>query len=84
MDNENKVVMSLEKYNELYECVKEKDIKLMQIVSLILNYTEFDEDKNKLIVDTYHIKYGRLMDIVKEIAPKEYETRLKELKDEED
>ena len=84
MDNENKVVMSLEKYNELYEGVKEKDIKLMQIVSLILNYTEFDEDKNKLIIDTYHMKYGRLMDIVKEIAPKEYETRLKELKDEED
>lgn len=84
MDNENKVIMSLEKYNELYVDVKEKDIKLMQIVSLILNYTELNEDNNKLIIDTYHMRYGRLMDIVKEIAPKEYETRLKELKDEED
>lgn len=82
--DDNKVTMSLEKYNELYENIKSKEIKLQEMTSLILNYTELNDKGNSLIMDSYHAKYGRLLDIVKELNPKEYETRLQELKKEED
>ena len=79
MDNENKVVLNLSKYDELNEKIRNSENKLMQICSLILNYTELDDKKERLTIDTYHMKYGRLMDLLKEICPVECEFRRQEL-----
>lgn len=81
---ENKVELTLEKYIEMYEKVKETENKLNQVCSLILNYTELDSKKGKLIIDGYDMKYGRMLDLVKEIMPKEYEIRFQELLKEEE
>lgn len=80
---ENKVILSLEKYIEMYDKIKELEKQLSQLGSLILNYTELNDKKVDLIIDGYEMKYGRILDIVKENFPKEYETRFKALKDEE-
>ena len=80
---ENKVILSLEKYIEMYDKIKELENQLSQLGSLILNYTELNDKKVDLRIDGYDMKYGRLLDIIKEIFPKEYETRFKVLKEDE-
>ena len=75
---ENKVTLSLDKYIEMYEKIKETENQLNQLCSLILNYTELNDKKDDLRIDGYHMKYGRTMDLIKEIFPKEYEARLKQ------
>ena len=77
---ENKVILSLDKYLQNYDYTKRLENQLSQIVSLILNYTELNDKKQNLRIDAYEMKYGRLLDIIKEIFPKEYETRLNALK----
>lgn len=77
---ENKVILSLDKYLQNYDYTKRLENQLSQIVSLILNYTELNDKKQDLRIDGYEMKYGRLLDIIKEIFPKEYETRLNALK----
>ena len=52
--------------------------------SLILNYTELNDKKEDLRIDGYDMKYGRTLDLIKEIFPNEYETRLKALKEDEE
>ena len=81
---ENKVILSLEKYIEMYDKIKELENQLSQLGSLILNYTELNDKKADLRIDSYDMKYGRILDIVKEIFPKEYETRFNTLKKDEE
>lgn len=81
---ENKVILSLEKYIEMYDKIKELENQLSQLGSLILNYTELNDKKVDLRIDGYNMKYGRVLDIIKEIFPKECETRFKALIDQED
>lgn len=82
--DENKVILSLEKYLEMYDNTKKLENQLSQLGSLILNYTELNDKKEDLRVDGYNMKYGRTLDLIKEIFPKEYETRLKALKEDEE
>lgn len=79
---ENKVILSLDKYLEMYDNTKKLENQLSQLGSLILNYTELNDKKEDLRIDGYDMKYGRTLDIIKEIFPKEYETRLNALKEE--
>ena len=81
---ENKVTLSLDKYMEMYEKRKKMENQLSQLCSLILNYTELNDKKDNLRIDGYDMKYGRTLDLVKEIFPQEYETRLKALKEDEE
>lgn len=81
---ENKVVLSLDKYMEMYDKTKKIENKLSQLGSLILNYTELNDKKEDLKIDSYDMKYGRILDLIKEIFPKEYETRLQTLKEDEE
>lgn len=78
---ENKVILSLDKYIEMYDKTKKLENQLSQLGSLILNYTELNDKKEDLRIDAYDMKYGRALDLIKEIFPKEYETRLKTLKE---
>lgn len=79
---ENKVVLSLDKYLEMYDHIKKLENQLSQLGSLIINYTELNDKKEDLRIDGYDMKYGRTLDLIKEIFPKEYETRLNALKEE--
>lgn len=81
---ENKVVLSLDKYMEMYDKTKKLENQLSQLGSLILNYTELNDKKEDLRIDGYDMKYGRTLDLIKEIFPEEYEIRLKSLKEEND
>ncbi len=81
---ENKVILSLDKYMEIYDKTKKIESQLSQLGSLILNYTELNDKKEDLRIDGYDMKYGRILDLIKEIFPEEYETRLKVLKKEEE
>ena len=76
---ENKVILSLDKYIEMYDKIKDCENKLSQLSSLILNYCELNKEKNGLVIDSYEMKYGRILDIIKEIFPGEYKTRLENL-----
>ena len=73
---ENKVILSLDKYIEMFEKTKKLENQLSQLGSLILNYTELNDKKEDLRIDGYDMKYGRTLDLIKEIFPNEYETRL--------
>lgn len=81
---ENKVILSLDKYIEMFEKTKKLENQLSQLGSLILNYTELNDKKEDLRIDEYDMKYGRTLDLIKEIFPNEYETRLKALKEDEE
>lgn len=81
---ENKVILSLDKYIEMFEKTKKLENQLSQLGSLILNYTELNDKKEDLRIDGYDMKYGITLDLIKEIFPNEYETRLKALKEDEE
>lgn len=81
---ENKVILSLDKYIEMFEKTKKLENQLSQLGSLILNYTELNDKKEDLRIEGYSMKYGRTLDLIKEIFPNEYETRLKALKEDEE
>lgn len=81
---ENKVILSLNKYLEMYDRNKKLENQLSQLGSLILNYTELNDKKSDLRIDGYDMKYGRTLDLIKEIFPKEYEIRLNKLKEDEE
>lgn len=81
---ENKVMLSLDKFMEMHDKTKKLENQLSQLGSLILNYTELNDKKDDLRIDGYNMKYGRTLDLIKEIFPKEYEIRLKSLKEDEE
>ncbi len=76
---ENKVIISLENYLEFYNLLKKKENQLNQLCSLILNSTKLNDVKDKLIIDGYNMKYGRTLDLIKEIMPEEFKIRLENL-----
>lgn len=81
---DNKVILSLDKYIEMYDKIKKLENQLNQLCSLILNYTELNDKKEDLRIDGYDMKYGRTLDLVKEVFPKEYAQRFNALKSEEE
>lgn len=68
----------------MYDKNKKLENQLSQLGSLILNYTELNDKKADLRIDGYDMKYGRTLDLIKEIFPKEYEIRLNKLKEDEE
>lgn len=82
--DENKVVLSLDKYMELYDHSKKLEKTLSEIGSIVLNTTELNNKHDDLIIDSYDLKTGRLLDIIKENFPKEYETRFNVLRKDEE
>lgn len=81
---ENKVTILLKDYLEMYDKQKITESNIRAIVDIILNTTELQENKKALKIDSYHLKFGRIMDIIKENFPKEYESRLKSLQNDEE
>ena len=55
----------------------------MQITGCYADYKTIMK-KEDLRIDGYDMKYGRTLDLIKEIFPNEYETRLKALKEDEE
>lgn len=82
--DENKVVLSLDKYMELYDHSKKLEKTLSEIGSIVLNTTELNNKHDDLIIDSYDLKTGRLLDIIKENFSKEYETRFNVLRKDEE
>ena len=82
---ENKVTLKLDDYLKLYNEKNELESKLNELLSLLLNNTELTNNKKQLQLNSYDCKYGRLIDLVKELKPEEYQKRYEYLmKDEED
>lgn len=82
--DENKVTISLKDYLEMYDKQQIADKNIRIIVDIILNSTRLQDDKKALKIETYNFKYGRIMDVIKESFPKEYEARLKSLQNDEE
>ena len=78
---ENKVTISLEKYIEMYEGQKERDLELQTLLELIFQNTELSSDKKKLKFDYYD---SRLMGFLKDKYPEKYQKQIKFLKEEEE
>ena len=82
---ENKVVLSLEKYIEMYDKNKENEELINIIFSLLINNTELTNNKKKLQISSYDAKYGKIIDLLYKYKPEEMKERYEYLmKDEED
>lgn len=82
---ENKVTLKLSDYLNLYNENNELRGKLNELLSLLINNTELSNNKKQLQMDVYNCKYGRLIDLIKELKPEEYKKRYEALiQDEED
>lgn len=81
---ENKVTLKLDDYLKLYNENTELKGKLNEILSLLINNTELTSSKKQLQLDTYHCKYGRIIDLVKELRPEEYKKRYEYLMQDEE
>lgn len=56
---ENKVVLSLEKYLEMYDKNKQNEELINIIFSLLINNTELTSNKKKLEISSYGVKYEK-------------------------
>ena len=82
---ENKVTLKLDDYLKIYNENNVLKGQLNEVLSLLLNNTELTSNKKQLQLNSYDCKYGRLIDVVKELKPEEYQKRYEYLiKDEED
>lgn len=82
---ENKVTLKLDDYLKIYNENNVLRSQLNEVLSLLLNNTELTSNKKQLQLSSYDCKYGRLIDVVKELKPEEYQKRYEYLiKDEED
>lgn len=72
---ENKVTLKLDDYLKIYNENNELKGKLNEILSLLINNTELTSNKKQLQMDGYNCKYGRIIDLVKELKPEEYKKR---------
>lgn len=77
--NENIVTLSLSVYDSMKSEQSKLKSELDQLCALIINNTELNSKKDDLIVDTYNMRYGRLLDLLKEINPDMYNKRLESL-----
>lgn len=82
---ENKVVLSLEKYLEMYDKNKQNEELINILFSLLINNTELTSNKKKLEISSYGVKYGKIIDLLYKYKPEEMKERYEYLmKDEED
>lgn len=81
---ENKVTLKLEDYLKLYNENNELKGKLNELLSLLINNTELTNNKKQLQMDGYNCKYGRIIDLVKELKPEEYQKRYEYLMQDEE
>ena len=77
--NENTVTLSLSVYDSIRNDYNNLKNKLDQLCSLLINNTELNSSKDDLVFDTYNLKYGRIIDLLKEINPDIYDKRLSSL-----
>lgn len=61
---ENKVVLSLEKYLEMYDKNKQNEELINILFSLLINNTELTNNKKKLQISRYDVKYGKIIDLL--------------------
>lgn len=81
---ENKVTLKLDDYLKIYNENNELKGKLNEILSLLINNTELTSNKKQLQMDGYNCKYGRIIDLVKELRPEEYKKRYEYLMQDEE
>ena len=81
---ENKVTLKLEDYLKLYNENNELKGNLNELLSLLINNTELTNNKKQLQMDGYNCKYGRIIDLVKELKPEEYQKRYEYLMQDEE
>ena len=77
--NENTVTLSLSVYDTIRNEYNDLRNKLDQLCALIINNTELNSSKDDLIVETYGMKYGRVLDLIKEVNTDMYDKRLNSL-----
>ena len=77
--NENIVTLSLSVYDSMKSEQNKLKSELDQLCALMINNTELNSKKDDLIVDTYNMRYGRVLDLLKEINPDMYDKRLESL-----
>lgn len=76
---ENTVTLSLDAYDKIRNDYNSINNKLDQLCSLLINNTELNNSKDELVFDSYNLKYGRIIDLLKEINPDMYDKRLASL-----
>ena len=76
---ENTVTLSLDVYDKIRNDYNSINNKLDQLCSLLINNTELNSSKDDLVFDTYNLKYGRVIDLLKEVNPDMYDKRLASL-----
>lgn len=77
--------MSLEKYLEMYDKNKQNEELINIIFNLLINNTELTNNKKKLQISSYDVKYGKIIDLLYKYKPEEMKERYEYLmKDEED
>ena len=77
--NENIVTLSLDVYDKIRNDYNNLTNKLDQLCSLLINNTELNSSKDDLVFDGYNLKYGRVIDLLKEVNPDMYDKRLASL-----
>lgn len=78
--DENKVTLSLEKYLEMHDELRNLKERGRCIALIILNNCELE--KGKLKIDAYDLKYSKILDEIKTLFPEDYEKTIKTLKEE--
>lgn len=81
---ENKVVLTLEKYLEIYDKNKENEQLINIIFSLLINNTELTSNKKKLEISSYNVKYGKIIDLLYKYKPEEMKERYEYLMQDEE
>lgn len=71
--NESIITLSLSVYDDLKSKQSKLKSELDQLCALIINNTELNSSKDDLIIDGYNMKYGRLIDLLKEVNPDMYD-----------
>lgn len=79
---ENKVVLSLKNYLEMHDELKELKERGRSIALIILNNCELQNGKLK--IDSYDLKYSKILDEIKTLFPDDYEKTINTLKEEEE
>lgn len=79
---ENKVVLSLKDYLQMHDELKDLKTRGRSIALIILNACEYKN--GKLSVDSYDLKYSKILDEIKTLFPEDYEKTINTLKEEEE
>ena len=77
---ENKVVLTLEKYLEMHDELRDLKERGRSIALIILNNCELE--KGKLKIDSYDLKYSKILDEIETLFPEDYKKTIQTLKEE--